>query len=749
MKIRCFVAVILGVILIGAAVLLTVGTKQNNSGLLQEYAKKQLENETEKLAMKLTMFISGNMDNIVVLSDKIAQIEKENWDQKELGEFLQKASTQMQYFDMNLCGTDGKGIDLTGREQKVDFCSYYKSALMGDTTVAISSFYEGSTSDSMIYTTPIRDNGEIVGVLRASMELEVLQSMMSTITFRGKEDIYLLKRNGAIITEIPEENNTDFFSLIKMEDDSFSQLQQVIKQGKSILTEASIDGEVCYLSFNGIKNIKEGGVMLTIPRDQLLSLFEFDEKVNLNNWQLILLLTVIISTIALATIALMESIGRLRVQDLAYYDDVTESINYNGFRKEALAQLHKPVEDEYAIVEISIDRFDYIKAFFGTQEGKRIFKFISKVLKENMKEGELFCRFNTDYFLLFLSYHSKEELANRLSFLDIKMSRFDEKDKENDKYELKLHYGIYCIEEDVDDIDVMVSRAYLALLQVKNDRKQPYEFYSNAMQSRILDEKEIEEHMYTALEEKEFLVYLQPKYDLNTGLQVGAEALVRWMHPDKGLMYPGRFIGVFEKNGFIVKLDMYILDVLCHRLKIWMSKGYRPMPLSINISRLNLFDENFVDNIESTLERYGIPANLIEIEIAEEVVTDNIELLSSLIIRLKEYGFLISMDDFGTGTTSMSTLYNVPVDELKLDRKFLLGAEKTDRGKNVIKSIIELAKRLDIKVVSEGVENKSQAQMLKELGCDMIQGYVFSDPLPIREYEDYAYGPNARENKIW
>lgn len=751
MRIRYFVAAILGVILIGTACLLTAGTNQKNDELQNEYAKKQLENASEQLALKITMFLSGNVYSMELLSEMIAQEKIENQNQKEIREFLQDAANKMQYSEMNLCGTDGKGVDLAGKEQKVDFCSYYQSALLGDTTVAISNFYEENSVKEVIFTTPIKDNGKVTGVLRASMDLEVLQNMMSIITFRGKEDIYLLKRDGTIMIEVSEDklDTVDFYSLLEMEEDSYLKLEQMIKQGKSFLTEAALHGEKSYLSFAGIKNMKDGGIMLAISQDQLLSLYEQDKTTYQNSRQLILLSIVILSTILLVIISLLESIRRSRVQELAYYDEITEGINFNGFRKDVLSQLHKSTDDDYAIVEIAIDRFDYIKEFFGDQEGNRILRFISKVIKENIKEGELFSRFNTDYFVLFLKCHSKEELSNRLSYLDIKINRFEEKDKKNDKYELRLHYGIYCIEEDFYDIDVMVSRAYHALLQVKNDRKQPYEFYSGEMQSKIIDEREIEEHMYTALEEKEFLVYLQPKYDLNTGLQVGAEALVRWMHPEKGLMYPGRFIGVFEKNGFIVKLDMYMLDVLCHRLKIWMSKGYRPMPLSINISRLNLFDENFIDNIESTLEKYGIPANLIELEIAEEVVTDNIELLSSLMVRLKEYGFLISMDDFGTGTTSMSTLYNVPVDELKLDRKFLLGAEKTDRGKNVIKSIIELAKRLDIKVVSEGVENKAQAQMLKELGCDMIQGYAFSDPLPIKEYENYAYGPNARSNKIW
>jgi len=600
----------------------------------------------------------------------------------------------------------------------------------------------------IVYTVPIQLSGKVVGVLRASMGMELINDIMSINTFRGKENVYLLRRNGTIISELTEDDNetSDFLSLLETDEVKYTEIEQVMKQGKSILTEVTFNKLDCCICYTGITNLKDGGIMITIPKSELLSLYQEEKKAD-NSYQLLLIMAVI-STVLLVAVTFMESIRRDRIERLAYYDDMTDTINYNCFRKYAIANYHKTTEKSYAIVEIAIDRFDYIKEFFGSQEGFRIIKYISMVLKENLKENELFCRLNTDYFVLFLKYHSKEELTDRIHFLDTKINSFEERDIKNDKYDLRLHYGIYCIDGDITDLDLMVSKANHALMLVKNDKKQIFEYYSGAMQDRMLDEKEIEEHMFTALEEKEFLVYLQPKYDLNTGMQVGAEALVRWMHPEKGLMYPGRFMRVLEKNGFIVKLDMYILDVLCHWLKIWISKGYRPMPLSINISRLNLFDENFIDNVEGTLKKYGISANLIELEIAEEVVSDNMELLSSLMERLKKYGFLISMDDFGTGTTSMNTIYHVPIDELKLDRKFLLGAEKTDRGKNVIKGIIEMAKRLDIKVVSEGVENKAQAKMLKELGCDMIQGFVFSEPLPIKEYENYAYGPRAQENKL-
>lgn len=748
MKIKNLLAVVLGTVMIGAVCMLAVYTGQKQESTRMDYARTQLQNATRYITLKVNQELTGNMKAMESVAELLAKEEADRWRNK-FQDALSSVSDQLNITRLLLCDTVGSGYDLPGKRRNISFCKYYQRALLGDGSMAFSTFYEDSTAFDLIFNVPISQDGKVAGVLRAALDLEHLQNSMLIDTFRGKEEVYLLNKEGKILTQSTKQrgNTTDFYSLFAAEEET-DVLEQEIKQGKELIREAKFENGTYYICYLGLKSIGDGGIMVVIPKEQLLGMYDTG-IVWLNPLSLAMITLIVLSGVGLLLLTILEIKGRYKIERLAYYDEITEGINYNRFCMELPTLLHKANGSNYAVVVIAIDRFDYIKEFFGIEEGHRILRFISQIIKENIKSEELFSRLNADNIVLLIQYHNKEELSNRITYLDVKMGNFEEKNMKKEKYELQLHYGIYCVEEKGIDIDMMVSRATQALYLIKNDRKQIYEYYSGAMQSRMIDEKEIEDHMYRALEDKEFLVYLQPKYDLRTGLQVGAEALVRWMHPDKGLMYPGRFIGVFEKNGFIVKLDMYILEELCHRLKIWISKGYRPMPLSINISRLNLYDDNFVDNIEAILEKYGIPANLLQLEIAEEVVSDNMERLISLMERLKKYGFLISMDDFGTGTTSMNTLYHVPIDELKLDRKFLLGAEKTDRGQNVIKSIIEMAKNLDIKVVSEGVENKAQARMLLDLGCDMIQGYVFCDPLPIREYEVYAYGPRANENKIW
>lgn len=750
MKIKSIITALLGIMVIAAMLLFTTDTHKKQSNNLEVYSQNQLQHATEQIALKLSMYSASNLEVLEALTHTIAQYESTEWGSDKLNQVLKHIANDLSFQEFNICDLNGIAFDLEGKEQKVNFCSYYQRAKLGDSTTVYSNFYENSSNLLVVYTMPIHKDNQIIGVLRAALNPEQIKNNISTNAFRGKEDIYLLQKNGSILEQLSDQisETNNFMDFLDSKEATYSEIEQVMKQGRTIFKELRINNTNSYLSFVGVKEVKDWGIMITIPKDQLLALYEKEfQKTNMTD--LIIITSALLSTLFLVLLAFMESRKRVRMERLAYYDEVTNSISFHRFQKEAKAILLKSSPSNYALIQIGIDKFDYIKDFFGIGEANSILLYISKILHENMKSDEVYCRINTDYFIVLLNYHNNEELTNRIMFMNEKIGTYEEKDSQNNKYEVSVHYGIYCLKEEDTELILMINKANRALLMVKNDKKQPFEFYSGEMQNRITDEKEIEEHMYAALDEKEFLVYLQPKFDLNSGKQVGAEALVRWMHPTKGLIYPGRFIGIFEKNGFIVKLDMYILDVLCHRLKVWISKGYRPMPLSINISRLNLYDDYFIDNVIDTLERYGIPSNLIQLEIAEEVVSDNIERLSMLMERLKKYGFLISMDDFGTGTTSMNTLYQVPVDELKLDRKFLLGAEKTERGKNVIKSIIEMAKRLDIKVVSEGVENKLQAKMLQGLGCDMIQGYVFCDPLPIKEYEIYAYGPRANENKVW
>lgn len=236
------------------------------------------------------------------------------------------------------------------------------------------------------------------------------------------------------------------------------------------------------------------------------------------------------------------------------------------------------------------------------------------------------------------------------------------------------------------------------------------------------------------MENNEFVVYFQPKVELKTNKIAGAEALVRWQDPKKGLIPPDEFIPIFEKNGFITKLDIYVFEEVCKTIRKWLNEGINPIPVSVNLSRMHLQNPNFLKKYKEIQEKYEVPADLLEIELTETLVFENFEQLKKVIDDIHQMGFSCSIDDFGSGYSSLNLLKEIPVDILKLDRIFF--SKKNDkRGNSVIESIISLAKKLNMTTISEGVETISQVEFLRKADCDLVQGYVYSKPLAKDDFE--------------
>lgn len=275
--------------------------------------------------------------------------------------------------------------------------------------------------------------------------------------------------------------------------------------------------------------------------------------------------------------------------------------------------------------------------------------------------------------------------------------------------------------------------------KVKKEKyEHSYSFFNEDTRNRLYKEKRLEDNMNKALEKGEFIVYYQPKYSLDDVNEIeGAEALIRWNSPEFGFISPIDFVPLFEKNGFIVNIDMFVFEEVCKTLNKWINKGYTPVPISVNMSRVHLYRDNFIENITDLISKYNISPEFIELELTESVVFDNLNILIDIMKKIKEIGFLISMDDFGSGYSSLNLLKDLSFDILKLDRGFLIETTDTKRGKIIISKIVEMAKAIDIKVICEGVETYEQVEFLKEIGCDKVQGYLFAKPMVLDEFEKH------------
>ncbi|MEG0321187.1 MAG: EAL domain-containing protein, partial [Oscillospiraceae bacterium] len=289
----------------------------------------------------------------------------------------------------------------------------------------------------------------------------------------------------------------------------------------------------------------------------------------------------------------------------------------------------------------------------------------------------------------------------------------------------------------------MIDRAKLALRESGGNvsTQVQYHLYDERVRRRLLREKKLEDMMGPALENHEFEVYLQPKYRTDFETIGGAEALVRWNSATEGMIYPDEFISIFEKNGSITRIDLWVFEQVCKTLRGWLDAGRQPMRISVNCSRVHLKMPDFLDKYRIIAERYAVPPELLEIELTENVVFEDVVHLTKIIEDIHKLGFSCSMDDFGSGYSSLNLIQDIPVDVLKLDKIFFRrGTRNLARTESVVGSIVSMARALSMETVAEGVEERRQVDMLKKLGCDYIQGYYFARPMPIHDFETLAFG---------
>ena len=454
----------------------------------------------------------------------------------------------------------------------------------------------------------------------------------------------------------------------------------------------------------------------------------------------IILIMAIICVILIFYIIYDKLNFKIKLQRIAYTDNLTGANTIDKFVIDANKILCKNTQVKYALLYIDIDKFKYINEMFGYAEGNKILIHISQVLNNNTNKYEICARMDNDHFILLIACNTEDELLNRLSKINKEICNLNTTN--SSKYKIVMSSGIYKItkKDDIKKIDLLIDRANIAAKSKKEKYEHSYSFFNEDTRNRLYKEKRLEDNMNKALEKGEFIVYYQPKYSLDDVNEIeGAEALIRWNSPEFGFISPIDFVPLFEKNGFIVNIDFYVFEEVCKKIREWMDEGQKVVPISVNLSRMHFVNSNFIEKFKLIVDKYKIPTRLIELELTETAVLDNIEGLLDTMNNLKEKGFVISMDDFGTGYSSLNLLKELPVDILKLDRAFFTEKDESNNEKIVISNVIKMAKELKMKVISEGVETISQVEFLKQIGCDMVQGYLFSKPMPVKEFEKIAF----------
>lgn len=431
----------------------------------------------------------------------------------------------------------------------------------------------------------------------------------------------------------------------------------------------------------------------------------------------------------LIVMLISNRLAQRRLGMLAYMDMVTEGDNWNKLKQDAKRLVKKRRSRKYAMVTLDIDHFKVINDIHGHNKGNKILKDTMITVKRQLRKKETVARYSGDIFAVFIYYEDEQSLRERL--IKWQTALRDALEIEG----LSFSFGIYVICDYALSLDRMCIYASHARETVKKEREDKIAFFDETLRQKILKEQEIESHMEEALEKKEFKVYLQPKYPPAGGKMGGAEALVRWISPTQGFISPGEFIPIFEKNAFIIQLDEYMLEEVCKEQRKWLDEEKEIIPISVNISRTHLLDEQLVPRIVQLVDRYGLPHECIELELTESAFFDDKKKLIETVDKLKDSGFVVSMDDFGVGYSSLNTLKDLPFDVIKLDGEFFKKMANQERSRIIIEDTIKMAKRLKLQIVAEGIEEKEQVDFLKDIGCNLIQGFYFAKPMPVDEFE--------------
>ncbi len=433
--------------------------------------------------------------------------------------------------------------------------------------------------------------------------------------------------------------------------------------------------------------------------------------------------------------------NRKRMTEVFFMDEVTGKHNWMWFLTNAERLLRKKsnASNKYAVLDIVFVNYRNFCVCHSVKEGEEMLRLVGDKIEEHLTKKELYAHHSAAHFAALMTYTDRDILEERIRKMIADLERV------NQDHKFNFWVGVDRIGSHVD-------------AGGKTTRRQDVDIereYNNAGAARasitgedsaiaFFDEKMVEEQKWIdminesqekALANEEFLVYYQPKYDPRTNELRGAEALIRWNSPTSGLIPPGRFIPLFEKNGFITRIDHYMLEHVARDQKRWLDEGKKCVPVSVNVSRAHFIEEDLAEQIRDLVDSAGTPHELIEIELTESAFFDDKNALITTIGRLKEYGFTVSMDDFGSGYSSLNSLKEMPLDVLKLDADFFRNDDGNGRGRIVVAEAISLAKKLSMRTVAEGVEEKDQVDFLAEEGCDMTQGYYFAKPMPKEEFE--------------
>lgn len=605
------------------------------------------------------------------------------------------------------------------------------------------------TRTVILLTVPIFRDGAVIACLTCTYETEYLDSVFQMTNFNGQGYSYITDKNGNIISKpnlatliYDGSNILDYFK------EQFGNSHEYVEIIETMMNEGvgatilPVDNDQKFVNYQPL-GINDWYIFSIAPssilNQQLNNLFNDILLLSITIIVIFILLFILISSY----IGIAQKKSKKELTQLAYYDSLTKLPNKHYFEKIGSSLLQSN-DDHYAYVILNVNKFKTINERFGFIQGDQLLIWIGDKLTQCLNKGEICSRFNSDNFHMLLHYNQRQDLTLRIKQLLQICETYDFRSLNTQL--LSYSCGVVPIINKQKPISLMGDKALIALSKIKGAHSSQICFYDDELAKHFDNEQNIENKMKKALNEGEMKLYLQPQNSVATHEIVGAEALVRWIESSGKLIMPDQFIPLFEKNGFILELDMYMIEQSCKVLKEWRDEGLRVIPISVNQSRACLYQSDYLQRLKAILDRYSIEPNLIELEVTERAFFEDETALINVIHDLHTMGFKVAMDDFGAGYSSLNMLQDVEVDILKLDKNFFKESINSKRGQKIVRSIVSMANELLINVVAEGIETSEQLDFLSKIGCAYVQGYYFSKPVGVESFKEMLN--NGIHNKV-
>ena len=736
------------------------------------HIRNLISDNTLKNLGEVTKQDAKNIENIIkehtrILETIVNEIKENATNEEEIFNIYERNAGNQEFSRIAILYRDGKTSTSDGEivDLSEDINYFFQTE---EIQISKTRKSKVDTEEINIYSKKTVWNNQEVVILLV-IETDKYEQLFSQSIYNGKGIEYLITTQGEITANSRnEENGKNIFDELKSSnkknskenDKNIKKIEEDINFGNNGQIIYLLDDNRNYIAYQKLE-IKDWYLIIATPGNAIAE--ELNRIIEITFFITLVLITLISGTsiyIILSNIKKREDLYQL-----AYIDTVTNLGNKNYFyekgkifleenyktnnlknkeysRKEKFfyqnryssmnnnykerKKLNKNLTQNNYLIVLDIDNFKSFNKKYGHKKGNELLNKIGEILKENLNENAIIARLANDAFGII--FEEKEDINQTIKKLERKLSYIK---IEKEEYHIYLSIGIYKIKKDEKEISKILDKALIAHNKVKGNYNVQYMIFDEELEKNLEREHEIELNMQKALENEEFIIYYQPKVEISTEKIKGAEALVRWKSKDK-MIPPNEFIPLFEKNQFIIKLDTYVFEKVCKDISNW-KKEYKNIPLiSINVSKEHLIEEDFVDEYLKIVNKYKIKPNELEIEITESIATE--KNITEIIKKLKKVGFIVSIDDFGTGYSSLSMLQEMPIDVIKIDKKFIDQINFENKTKNIVQYIVLIAKKLEIKTLAEGVESSEQVKYLKELGCEFVQGYYYFKPLNKGEF---------------